>query len=99
MGTWPDTNKNCPALIAWEYGPSAFGADSVDTADCMSGGFGDFVRAQAAGADADAADAAVDHRPHHLEIRLEAAGAYIVRVADRAPHDRLLAADFAYLGH
>jgi hypothetical protein len=29
---WPETNRRDPARIAWEYGPSAHGAASVDTA-------------------------------------------------------------------
>ena len=32
IGTWPETKSRLPALMAWEYGPMAFGADVEDTA-------------------------------------------------------------------
>ena len=58
------------------------------TAASTLGGLDDLARAQAARADADALDAAVDHRPHRLQVRLEPARAHVVGVADAAPDDR-----------
>src|SRR5262245_7145241 len=99
IGTWPETNRSCPARIAWEYGPSAFGAESVETAESTSGGLDDFVRTQAPGADADAAHAAVNHRADKLQVRLESARTHVMSVADDASHDRLLPANITTLGH
>ena len=59
------------------------------SADCFtSGGFDDLVRPQTAGADADPLDAAVDHRPHGLKVRLEPPRAHVVRVAELPADDR-----------
>ena len=54
------------------------------------GGLDDLVRAQAARADAQALDAAVDHRADALEVRLEPPRRHVVRVADIAADDRAL---------
>src|SRR5262249_46042814 len=59
----------------------------------------DLARAQAAGADADASDAAVDHRADALQVRFEPARGHVVRVADVAADDRPLVTDFAALRH
>src|SRR5688572_30816786 len=82
----------------------AAGADGVETASRMcgvftSGGLDDLARAQAARADAEALDAAVDHRADPLQVRLEPAGSHVVRVADVAADHRALVTDFAALRH
>ena len=64
-----------------------------------SGGFDDLARAQAARADAQALDPAVDQRPDALEIRFEAARRDVVRVADVAADDRPFPAEFAAFCH
>ena len=93
-----------PARIACEYGPMAVGASGLETACFMPirgllGGLDDLARAQAARADADALDAAVDHRADRLEIRLEPPRAHVVRVAVLPADDRTLPADFTALRH
>src|SRR5258708_18338066 len=62
-------------------------------------GLDDFAGAQAAGADPQAPDAAVHHRPDPLQVRLEPPGGHIVCVADVAADDRPLVADFTALRH
>lgn len=63
------------------------------------GRLGDLVGPDAARADPQPADAAVDESSHPLQVRFEPAGADIVGVADDPADDRDLAADFAVLGH
>jgi len=78
------------------------GADMWKPGDARpagSGGLDDAVRADAAGADADAAHAAVDQSADALQVRLEAAGPHVVRVADRPAERGGLAADFTLFGH
>ncbi len=82
----------------------AAGADDVEIASRMcgvsaSGGLDDLARAQAAGADADALNAAIDHRADPLQVRFEPAGSHVVRVADVPADDRALVTDFAALRH
>src|SRR5262245_3633449 len=79
----------------------AFGASAADTALLVtpSRRLDHFVRAQAPGADANALDAAVDHRAHDLKIRLEPARAHVVRVTVLPADHRRLAADFTLLRH
>ena len=55
--------------------------------------------AQAAGADAQAADSAVHHRAHALEVRFKPPRRHVVRVADISPDDRALSAEFAAFRH
>ena len=57
------------------------------------------ARPQAARADPDAPDAAVDHRLDGLKVRLESAGAHVVRVADLPPDDRSLSANLTSFCH
>ena len=61
--------------------------------------FDDLARAQAAGADAKASDAAVHNRTHGLQIRLEPAPVYVVRVADGSADHWSLVTNFTSLGH
>src|SRR5207237_10617925 len=57
------------------------------------------ARTQAARADADAFDAAVDHRAHPLKIRLEPPRAHVVRVAHLAADDGRFSTDLTLFGH
>ena len=81
----PSGNNTQPSITtAWEYGPIALGGLIGD--DRLAGhrliplphgqarGLDDLVRAQAARADTQAADAAVDQRADGLQVGLEAAG-------------------------
>ena len=62
-------------------------------------GLDDFARPEAARADLDPLDAAVDHRPDGLEVGLEPARPDVVSVTDGSAHDGALFADFAALCH
>ena len=64
-----------------------------------SRGLDDLARPEAARADADALDAAVDQCPDGLKVRLEPARADVVRVAELTADDRALSANFTTLGH
>ena len=85
--------------MACEYGPIAFGAESVATAWRTSGGLDDLARPQAAGADAQTAHSAVHHRPDALKVRFKPARRHIVRVADIPADDRSFSAKFATFCH
>ena len=102
IGICPARKSRFPARTACEYGPAGLGACGVETGvfttDVLCG-FDDFVRSQAARADANALDAAVDQCPHRLQVRLEPPRADVVRVAVLTPHDRTLSANLATLGH
>src|SRR3954466_4556036 len=113
-GICPDRNSRLPALMAWEYGPIAAGAAGLVTASRITGfaichlAFGirhvlrrldDLARAQAARADAHALDAAVDHRPDPLKVRLEPPRGGVGGVTDVPPDDRALITNFATLRH
>ena len=82
-----------------EYGPIAFGAESVATAWRTSGGLDDLAGPQAAGADAQTTHAAVHHRPDPLEVRFKPARGYIVRVADIPANHWPFSAKFATFCH
>src|SRR6185295_4272897 len=80
----------------------AFGADSVETASrrgATSGGLDDLVGSEAARADAQPTDSAVDHRANPLEVRFEPPRRDVVRVADVPADDGAFSADFAALCH
>src|SRR5262245_8300692 len=64
-----------------------------------SGGLDDFVRSQAASADAQAANTAVHHRPDTLKVGLEPAWRHVVRVADVPADDGAFSADLAAFCH
>src|SRR5262249_11539241 len=64
-----------------------------------SGGLGHLATAQAARADANPADAAVDHRLDGLQIRLEPPRAHVVRVAVLPAGGPRLSAHFTLLRH
>jgi hypothetical protein len=64
-----------------------------------SGDLGDLVRPDAPRADADALVATIDDRTDPLEVRLEAPGADVMRVAEGSSDDGLLTAHFTLLGH
>jgi hypothetical protein len=57
------------------------------------------IRPQAARADTKASDAAVDDRPHGLQIRLVAPWPHVVRVAVLPANDRALAANLTSFRH
>src|SRR5687768_16261227 len=59
----------------------------------------DLAAAQAAGADPDVLDTAVDERTHALEVGLPGARRHIMRVSDIAAENGRLAAGFTLLGH
>jgi hypothetical protein len=59
----------------------------------------DFVGTQAARANADALDTAIDERPHCLKIGLEPACADVVSVTHLTSHNRSLSAEFTTFGH
>ena len=71
----------------------------VVTCRHLSGNLGDFVRANAPRARADATVGAVHVGAHALEVRLETPRPHVVGVAVRSTHNRGLSADFANLGH
>ena len=83
-------------------GRSLSGARELETA-CFTlhvlGGFDDLIRAQTPRAHADPLDAAVDHGPHGLKVRLEPARADVVRVAVLPADDGTLPANLAFLRH
>src|SRR5688500_8582555 len=90
IGICPARKSRLPARSACEYGPARFGAWGVATGVFTTNvlrRFDDFVGSQAAGADANPLDAAVDHRPHLLKVRLEPSRTDVVRVAVVTPHD------------
>ena len=63
------------------------------------GGLDDLLRADAAGADANALRGAVHDRAHGLQVRFEAARADIVGVGHRSSNHRALVADFTASRH
>ena len=72
----------------------------ADLALGWGAGLRDLARAQAAGADPHRlVGALADHRPHRLEVRVEAPMGHVVGVADPIPELRALAADVAPLSH
>jgi hypothetical protein len=81
----------------------AFGASGLAIVCFIDGAalrrFGDLVRPQASRADANPPDAAIDHRPHGLKVRLEAPCADIVRMAMLPADDRAFSTNLATLGH
>src|SRR2546430_8070701 len=60
---------------------------------------GDLARSHAPRADANAFDAAVNHRSHGLQIRFEPPRAHVVRVTDLTADDGSLSAHCATFGH
>src|SRR6185436_8645843 len=102
IGICPARNSRLPARTACEYGPAGFGACGVETGVFTTDALrrlDDFVRSQAARADANALDAAVDQGPHGLQVRLEPPRTDVVRVAVVTSHDRTLSANLATLSH
>ena len=86
----PTRTETDPPGSPGNTAPAPWEPTSVETGgEHRLGGFGDFVRAQAAGADADTADAAVNQRANNLQVRLETAGTHVVRVADCSADDGL----------
>ena len=82
----------------------AAGAAVVETASRSVaierlGRLDDLARLQAARADPQPLDAAVDERAHPLQVRLEPPGCHVMRVADVPSHDRTLIADFTTFCH
>lgn len=65
----------------------------------VSAGFFHRSGTDAAGADLDVAYAAVFHRPHFLQVRLENLLGLIMGMADIAARHRFLSANFTYVGH
>ena len=57
------------------------------------------VGPEATGADANALDPAIDHRPHRLKIRLEPARAHVVRVAVLPTNHRAFPTHLTSLRH
>src|SRR5204863_4414919 len=64
-----------------------------------SGRLGYFVGSQAARADPDAPDAAIDHRSNGLKVGFESSRTDFVRVADLPSHNAGLPTDFTRFGH
>jgi hypothetical protein len=62
-------------------------------------GFGDLIRPEAARADPNPPDAAINHRPHGLKVRLEPPCADVVRMAVLPADDRTFSANLATFGH
>src|SRR5687768_496711 len=63
------------------------------------GGLDDLARAEAARADAQPLNAAVDERAHPLQVRLEPPRGHVMRVTDVPTHDGTLIADFTTFCH
>ena len=99
-GTWPETKQQLAGADGLRVRADRFGARRSGNRAAFTRAFVNLAcRAQAARADADPLDAAVDHRPHHLKVRLEPPRADVVRMTVLPADDRALSTNFTSLGH
>ena len=77
----------------------ALGAPEAAYACRTSGGLDHLAATQAAGADADPSGGAADERTYRLQVRLEPARSYVMRMRNCSADYRPLTADFAPLCH
>ena len=80
-------------------GFGAFAPSTLNPAARTLGGLDDAIRTQAARADAQSTNTAIDHRPDPLQIRFEPTGSHVMCVADVATDHWSFSANFTALRH